>query len=627
MKPRLAKGCPLKACFATFLLLCLLGGCAALPKAQRQQAADYAASVRSQAEACEPGNPCDLASPLRELGEQAYAASTDEAPRHRLVLLDRGQDALLARLHLIRSARRSIELQTFIFERDDSGGLVLDALMDAARRGVKVRILLDQLYGLSDPALQARLAGFHRNFQLRLYNPTFDEARTQQLEFVAGILFSFRRFNQRMHTKLLLVDGRVAVVGGRNLQDRYFDWGQSYNYRDRDLLVAGPATTAMAGNFEEFWRSPRSHPAESLGDVAERLQQQRLASPSVSPPLPPHPRSPRAQAMWALAGDGAACLERFRPWLLEVGRVDFYADLPDKHDAEAQSRSAASQAMRDLIAGSQRELVIQTPYLVLSREARRAFRALQRRPQPPQVLVSTNSLAATDAFPVYAMSHKYKRLYLRELGFEIHEFKPFPLSSPIDLAATGALGPDRPPQALGASTVPMGSTGSGGGRRGPVPLKSAGVRVGLHAKSMVVDGRVGVVGSHNFDPRSDAYNTESLVVVHDPTFAQALAASIRADMRPENAWVIGPRPKLPVLWGLNYNLGKLSEKLPVFDIWPLPYATSYELQPDCQPVSYRHPDFARCHRDVGDFPEVDLGLKGIYTRILTAFGAGLVPIL
>ncbi len=160
-----------------------------------------------------------------------------------------------------------------------------------------------------------------------------------------------------------------------------------------------------------------------------------------------------------------------------------------------------------------------------------------------------------------------------------------------------------------------------------MPLKSAGVRVGLHAKSLVIDDRIGVVGSHNFDPRSDDYNTESLVVVHDASFALALNASIRADMRPENSWLIAPRPKPPVLAGLNYSLGKLSEKLPIFDLWPFPYATSYQLQPDCQPVPFKHPDFARCYRDVGDFPEVDMGMKSIYTRILTAFGAGLVPIL
>jgi cardiolipin synthase C len=118
-----------------------------------------------------------------------------------------------------------------------------------------------------------------------------------------------------------------------------------------------------------------------------------------------------------------------------------------------------------------------------------------------------------------------------------------------------------------------------------------------------------------------------MVVVYDEAFAARLADSIERDMAPGNAWVIAPREKLPILWGLNYNLGKLSEQLPVFDIWPLPYATSYELKPGCAPRPPNAPDFHECYTPVGDFPEVNLSLKGIYTRVLTVFGAGLIPIL
>jgi len=115
--------------------------------------------------------------------------------------------------------------------------------------------------------------------------------------------------------------------------------------------------------------------------------------------------------------------------------------------------------------------------------------------------------------------------------------------------------------------------------------------------------------------------------VHDAGFAAALAASIRRDMAPENAWTVAPRAKLPVLAQLNYNLGKLSEKLPIFDVWPWPYATSYEIKPGCAPLPPSDPGFAACYTPAGDFPEVNLTLKGVYTRILTVFGAGLVPIL
>ena len=160
-----------------------------------------------------------------------------------------------------------------------------------------------------------------------------------------------------------------------------------------------------------------------------------------------------------------------------------------------------------------------------------------------------------------------------------------------------------------------------------MPLKRAGVRIGLHSKSMVVDEQIGIVGSHNFDPRSDEYNTESLVMVHDPVFATVLADSIRRDMEPGNAWVIAPKEELPVLGQLNYNLGKASEHLPIFDIWPFPYATSYELKPGCQPLPPADPGFLACYTPVGDFPEVNMTMKSIYTRIITVFGAGFIPIL
>jgi phosphatidylserine/phosphatidylglycerophosphate/cardiolipin synthase-like enzyme len=607
----LTRGLRLALC----LLLLGLAACAHLTPAQRQRAGDIAEQAQSREVRCEA--PCAVASPLRELAAQARAESTPASPRHRIVLLDRGQDSLLARVHLIRSATRSIELQTFIFERDDAGGLVLDELLAAARRGVRVRVLLDQLYGLSEARLQAALASYHRNFELRVYNPTFEEAQTQQLEFAASIILRFKRFNQRMHSKLLLVDGEMATVGGRNYQDRYFDWSPVYNYRDRDLLVAGPVTAQMQENFEQFWRDRRSLPAAHLADVGKRLLR-----PDGPPKhaLEPRPHSARVLALQALAGDGEQVLARLRPNLFAVGAVDFLADLPSKHDDAQQRRADASQGLRALIADTQSELVLQTPYLVLSRPARQLFRQLHRRgAAAPAVEISTNSLAATDAFPVYAMSHKYKRLYLRELGFRIHEFKPFPASAPIDLAATGALKP--------GEGLPIFGSGSSGSASGPVPLKRAGVRVGLHAKSMVIDGRIGVVGSHNFDPRSDDFNTESAVVVHDPAFAAALAASIRHDMTGENAWAIAPRAQLPILGRVHYYLGKLSEKLPIFDIWPFPYATSYQLKPGCQPQAPDDPGFMACHEAVGDFPEVDLPLKSIYTRVLTAFGAGLVPIL
>ncbi|QNU15192.1 phospholipase D family protein [Thermomonas sp. XSG] len=644
------------------LLALLLGGCATLSPQQRSAAAEVAVSARSTQVDCMRADACALPSPLMAMARDTLAASTPAAPRHRALILDDAPDALLARIHLIRAARRSIGLQTYIFDEDDSAQLVLDELQAAAFRGVKVRILVDQLAALRKVETLAALSSLHANLELRVYNPVLDRARLSLPMYAVAAACCWRQLNRRMHNKLLVVDDAVGIVGGRNYQDDYYDWGGEFNFRDRDLLLAGPAVADMAANFEAFWVSGRSVPAEQLGDVARYLREHG------PPPAPHHVfhNPARVRALLAEVADDAVLRTRFVAPALPVQGVKFLADLPAKHgrdtaaelvDATAVAGNPSpdtSHGLRGLIAGADREILLQTPYLVLSKPAQALFRELQQRPQPPRVLVSTNSLASTDAFIAYALSYKYKRRYLRDFGFEIHEFKPFPADAPFELGATGAgLQEAEPPAASaragagslrerqlaerGLRSEPASEAGrpspfaSSGGL--PVRLKRAGLRMGMHAKSLVIDGRVGVVGTHNFDPRGDSLNTESAVVIADPGFAAVLAASIRRDMAPANAWTIGRRDDAPIFSGIEYNLSKLSERMPVFDLWPYKYATSYDYVPGpgCPPTvappSPFAPEFRRCNQPVGDFPEVDIGLKWLGVRTFTAFGSGLSPIL
>lgn len=608
----------------------LVALCACMPSRKDIRIAVEAAHVeQDRGLTCNRTDHCGIPSPLRELGTAALAASTANAPQHRVLLLDAGQDALLTRIHLIRAAQTSIEIQSYIFAEDDAGFFVLNELLQAARRGVKVRVLLDQLYGVEDVKLLARLAQAHVNFELRLYNPTFGEAHTGPLEFVAGGLCCFSRFNQRMHNKLILIDARVGITGGRNYQNRYFDWDPSFNYRDRDVFAAGPVARQMLESFDAFWRHERSVPVAALRDVRRWIGIDGDAMGET-----PAPRLTRADQILDLSAqaDNATLVERrYALRARTVGRVEYISDLPNKaFERNSKSERDLTDSLQALLRGADQRIVLQTPYLVLSRSAQKLFRELQARPLPPVVWVSTNSLASTDAFPVYALSHKYKRRYLRDFGFRLHEFKPYPASAPIDLAATGAV------DAADLAQFPLGayasesrrSFGSGSGSaRGPLPLKRAGLRIGLHAKSMVIDQELGMVGTHNFDPRSDKLNTESALIVYDAGFAEELASVILKDTAPENSWTIARRPKAVILSGVNYSLGKVFEALPLFDLWPFRYATSYELKPGCQPLPPDDPGFHDCYEAVGDFPEVELPMKSIYTRVLTAFGAGLAPIL
>ncbi|MEE7548068.1 phospholipase D family protein, partial [Xanthomonas sp. Kuri4-1] len=374
---------------------------------------------------------CARPSPLRALGGRAVTESTPEVPRHYATILDQGEQALVARLNLIRSATRSIDLQTYIFDKDDSARLVMDALLDAARRGVKVRLLIDQLSAISDLQILGALSGAHENFALRIYNPAFGKAKLNYLDYAGSVLCCFRRFNQRMHNKLLVVDDVVGVVGGRNYQDDYYDWDGEYNFRDRDVILAGPEARAMAANFDAFWRAQRSVPAERLNDVGRTLLREGV------PAMPPadYLRPDRVERVSEEADDPDFVARTFVDTALPVHNVLYVADLPQKHRREHSAAAITTAPELDgLIAGAQQEVLLQTPYLVLSDPAQQIFRDLRRRATPPRVVVATNSLAATDNPVVYALSYKYKRRNLRELGFNIYEFKPFPLDAPVDYA-------------------------------------------------------------------------------------------------------------------------------------------------------------------------------------------------
>ncbi|HEV2607856.1 MAG TPA: phospholipase D family protein, partial [Xanthomonadaceae bacterium] len=552
--------------------------------------------------------------------------------------VESGQDSLLGRINLIRSARSSIDLQTFIYSQDDSGFLFFNELLKAARRGVKVRLLSDQLFSLIDPKLLADLSAAHGNFQMRMYNPTFGRAYTSSSEYVRAILCCFRSFNQRMHTKLLLVDGRVGFTGGRNIDDRYFDWNPDFDFRDRDAVLAGPAVAEMERMFESFWNNERSVPIARLKDVAGLL----IASdgpPVRDKSIEEEHRTPRVVALAAAASDQANIAARLVADARPVDEVHFIADSPHKHDHMPAEGDKATRELRELIEGARTSVLIQTPYLVLTGGARDMFRAMHKRANPPQITISSNSLASTDSLPTYALAYKYRRRYLHELGFHLFEFKPHPLDVPIDVAATGVPGAadakasltpatrvtDADRSRLRASSEARRFPGLGSGS-GFAPLRTTGLRISLHAKSFVIDGEIGIIGSHNLTPRSDNYNTEGVLVFRDAVMAQRLQASILRDTAAENSWLVARGPHSPVSH-LNGSIDGLFENLPVFDLWPFRYATSYKLNPGCEPVPPGDPQFHACWTAVGDFPEAEISFKSFVTRVLTAFGAGLAPIL
>jgi phosphatidylserine/phosphatidylglycerophosphate/cardiolipin synthase-like enzyme len=343
--------------FAIVACALALAACASLSPQRQAESARIVTAARSTTVDCDALNKCAHPSPLRDLAARALAESTPGQPRHYAVILDHGQDALLARINLIRAATTRIDLQTYIFDEDDAGQLVLDELLRAARRGVQVRVLMDQLSALRRVETLAALAGAHANFEVRIYNPVLNRARINYPQYAIAAACCWRRLNQRMHSKMLLVDSAIGITGGRNYQDDYYDWDEVFNFRDRDLLIAGPVAATMDEAFVVFWNDPRSVPVEYLRDVSKWLR--RSGVPAVKAPAFRHPQ--RAMAMRYAAGEAAEVQERLVAGAIPVSGVHYVSDTPVKQSQAVRDRDWSSETLRGLIEGARSEVMLQTP--------------------------------------------------------------------------------------------------------------------------------------------------------------------------------------------------------------------------------------------------------------------------
>lgn len=421
-------------------------------------------------------------------------------------VLERGEDALQARAWLADHATRSIEVQYFIWSTDNIGTLAAEALLRAAERGVKVRVIVDDL--LIDAPDKSLLAlAKHPNIDIRIYNPQH-KVGTPFYKRALNTVTNFRSVNQRMHDKTFIVDGKLAITGGRNMADEYFDYDHEYNFRDRDALLLGDAVKQMQASFENFWRSELSAPVETLYDGFGLMQKNVRVVDSevrqVYENLHAYAKSPENFAPEVRAAI-AATPEMFPGLAREVrwGRADFIHDMPGKNNNRLRldGGGMTTQALAKLVESARSHIVIQSPYLVLSDKAIELFRKTIAR--GVRVRISTNSLASTDNLQAYS-GYRNQRRRLLKMGLEIYEFKPGPANQ--ILLMPRAATKDKPPV------------------------------FAIHAKSMVVDSKIVFIGTYNFDPRSENLNTEVGVGIHNDDIARKVENAIEADMQSGNSW-------------------------------------------------------------------------------------------
>jgi len=447
---------------------------------------------------------CVAADTPMDFIDEQIAAHAGESGAY---VLETGEEALLARAWLADNARHTIEVQYFIWSTDNIGILAAEALLRAADRGVRVRVIVDDL--LIDAPDKSLLAlARHPNIAIRIYNPTTSVGVPFHRR-VLNVLGDFRGVNQRMHDKTVVVDGKVAITGGRNMAAEYYDYKHEYNFRDRDALLLGEVVKAMRASFENFWASELSVKVEELYDGLGLMRKSvRVDDDQIKQIYrelhayanSPENFAPEVRAAVDAAPTAFARLTQQVVW----GKVEFISDRPGKNDNRVRlgGGGLTAVALARLVERARDRIVIQSPYLVLSDKAMDLFRQVKTR--GARVRISTNSLASTDNLPAFS-GYRNQRGKLLEMGLEIFEYKPDPEVQRV-LMHRSAAAKDKPPV------------------------------FALHAKAMVVDSRTVYIGTFNFDPRSENLNTEVGVIIHNEALARAVEAAIEIDMQPGNSW-------------------------------------------------------------------------------------------
>ena len=427
-------------------------------------------------------------------------------------LLDSNEDALRWRLALVDSAEHSLDLQYYFWFADDSGDLLMKHVLDAADRGVKVRLLLDDISTWIEKRNTPKVRDWevavlnaHPNIELRLFNPWRSRSSTgRAVEFVRHM----HRANQRMHNKVMIADNRAAILGGRNIGDEYFGYAEDSNFRDLDVLGVGPVARQSSDEFDRFWNSSwviqvtelMLHPKRQDVRAQKRSLVQTAKDSTVLQ------RFPLQRFDWhAAIADLAASID--------AGKSRVVTDVPAP-PADGVSRAVRHRmpaAIRELMAGAKKELLIDNAYVIPAKEDIAFFHDLSARGVKIKML--TNSLASQDV-PAVNSHYKQWRKELIEAGIELYESR-----------ADAAIQP------LVADTPPTHAE-----------------FMGLHVKAIAVDGTRVFIGSMNLDRRSNDLNSEMGVLVESEPLGRRVSALMERDMKPENAWRLSLNSHGRVQW-------------------------------------------------------------------------------
>lgn len=461
--------------WATLALVLLMAGCTSLPTQGVRPVSHALADPASTA-----------------LGQQAAHKRPDQVPADQsgFALLASPDDAFAARLALAQQASQTLDIQYYLIHADPSAARLLGAVRAAAARGVRVRILLDDLHAAGHDALVMAMAQVP-GVQMRMANPLPGSRKVGALRTLRS-LGDFDRIQRRMHNKLFLADNAWGITGGRNLGDAYFGTARRSDYIDLDVLAAGPVVRSLSASFDQYWNHATAYPAGALITPAELANLQETTQPrdaaapdKPAPPLPAALDLAEVQLHWAPV---EALVDN--PVKLVPGRSPGPEDTPE---------DAVLRGVLALMDTAQKDVLIVTPYFVPGDAMMATFAGLRARDVPVRVL--TNSLSSTTSL-------------LAQVGYTRHRKQLLRLG--IDLREMHAAERARLRQTL---------LGSG----------SSSNKASLHVKLLVIDGQALVIGSMNMDLRSRLQNTEvALVIYSEPLSRQA--SRLVEDVIKASAW-------------------------------------------------------------------------------------------
>lgn len=433
-------------------------------------------------------------------------------------LLDSADAAFGSRLAMIDGAQRTLDLQYYAIHADSSTEILLQRIRDAARRGVRVRILLDDFNTVGEDAQVLRLA-FEPNVEIRLFNP-LPGSRNSLIGRLLTSLKDMPRIQKRMHNKLFIADNAIGITGGRNLGDAYFGGDGKSNFIDLEVLAVGPVVRDMSTSFDRFWNDELAYPVQTLitREELEELRKPQERKPSDPPKtgasrglesvaastltssILPAETSPPPAAATQPPMDLRTVPLTWAPSLVMV-------DEPNKigpGDDEADAGDTVVDGLLNLMLRARQDVLIISPYFVPGREMMDQFR--QMRAKGVRVRVLTNSLASNDAPAAHAGYARYRKDLLA-LGVEVYEMRA------AQEGTAGGMG----------STPGVGSDGGAGS-------KSANSRASLHSKAVVIDNRLLVVGSMNLDLRSQRKNSEVALVIRSAAMSQLATRKVEATL-------------------------------------------------------------------------------------------------